>query len=73
MTRELIRSWAGEYWQARHPYSAGGAYVNFLMNENEPRISASYGDNLDRLAAVKRRYDPDNLFHINQNILPKAA
>jgi len=53
-----------------HPYSAGGAYVNMMMEEGEDRIRAAYRDNYDRLAAVKAKYDPDNFFRINQNIKP---
>ena len=60
------------YWEALHPYSAGGAYVNMMMTTRaSDRVRASYGDNYDRLRrAVKRRYDPDNLFRVNQNISP---
>jgi FAD/FMN-containing dehydrogenase len=67
---ERISQWARDYWQELHPYSAGGAYVNFLMEEGQDRVRASYRGNYDRLAEVKRRYDPDNAFHINQNIRP---
>lgn len=67
---DLITRWAKEYWQALHPHSAGGAYVNFLMNEGQDRIRASYRGNYDRLVLIKDRYDPGNLFHVNQNILP---
>jgi FAD/FMN-containing dehydrogenase len=67
--REAITSWTKDYWQALHPTSAGGAYVNFLMDdEGQDRVKASYRDNYARLAQVKRRYDPHNLFHVNQNI-----
>jgi len=69
----LIRSWTAEYWEALHPHSAGGAYVNFMMHENENRIKASYRDNHARLAAIKAKYDPDNLFRINQNIQPERS
>ena len=69
---ELISTWAKEYWTALHPTSAGGAYVNFLMDEGEDRVRASYRENYPRLEEVKRRYDPDNLFHVNQNIAPAA-
>ena len=48
----------------------GGGYVNFLMNEGQDRVKASYRGNYDRLARIKNRYDPDNVFHINQNIQP---
>ena len=64
-------AWARAYWDALHPYSVGGgAYVNFMMEEGEDRVRASYRENYDRLVEVKRRYDPENLFHVNQNIRP---
>ena len=53
-----------------HPTSAGGAYVNFLMEEGQERVKASYTRNYERLTQVKRRYDPENVFHVNQNIVP---
>jgi FAD/FMN-containing dehydrogenase len=65
-----ISQWAKDYWQELHPTSAGGAYVNFLMNEGQDRVKASYRDNYERLTQIKRRYDPDNVFHVNQNIQP---
>jgi len=65
-----IRDWAVRYWEALHPTSAGGAYVNFMMDEGTDRVRASYGPNYDRLARVKAHYDPDNFFRINQNIPP---
>lgn len=68
---ERIRSWSRQYWEALHPYSAGGAYVNFMMDEGEQRVKASYRDNHPRLAAIKAAYDPNNLFQFNQNIQPK--
>ena len=67
---EAITKWARDYWEAVHPYAAEGAYVNMMMEEGEDRLRASYRDNYDRLTAIKARYDPDNLFHINQNIRP---
>ena len=69
---ESIISWTKEYWEALHPYSAGGAYVNFMMDEGQERIRATYGDNYDRLVAIKNRYDPTNLFRVNQNIRPNV-
>jgi FAD/FMN-containing dehydrogenase len=69
--KEKVSTWAKEYWSALHPYSAGGAYINFMMEEGEDRIRATYGKNYDRLAKVKKRYDPGNLFRVNQNIKPK--
>ena len=67
-----IRDWAIGYWEALHPYSAGGAYVNFMMDEGQARVRATYGPNYERLARVKATFDPDNVFHVNQNIVPAA-
>jgi FAD/FMN-containing dehydrogenase len=68
--KECITTWAKEYWDALHPYSAGGAYVNFMMNEGENQVKDSYRDNYDRLATVKTKFDPTNFFRVNQNIQP---
>jgi hypothetical protein len=68
--RELVGDWCVSYWEALHPYSAGGGYVNMMMEEGEDRVRASYGANYERLAQVKATYDPGNLFHVNQNIKP---
>ena len=70
--KEAVTKWAKEYWTALHPYSAGGAYVNFMMEEGPDRVRATYGENYDRLARIKARYDPDNLFRVNQNIPPQS-
>ena len=59
--------------EALHPSSAGGGYINFMMDEGQDQISASYRGNYDRLARVKARYDPDNIFRINQNIQPTGG
>jgi FAD/FMN-containing dehydrogenase len=67
---ERIAGWAKDYWLALHPYSAGGGYVNMIMDEGEERVKAAYGDNYPRLAQIKAKYDPQNLFHVNQNIKP---
>ncbi len=67
---ERMIAWAKDYWQALHPYSAGGGYVNMIMDEGEERVKAAYRDNYTRLARVKAKYDPQNLFHVNQNIRP---
>jgi len=68
---EGMIEWARAYHDALHPHSAGGGYVNMMMHDEGPdRVRASYGDNYDRLVEVKRRYDPENLFRINQNIAP---
>ena len=66
-------AWARDYWTALHPYSAGGAYVNMMMDasdEGQERVRAAYGAHYDRLAAIKATYDPTNLFRVNQNIKP---
>ena len=63
-------AWSKEYWQKMHPYSAGGAYVNMMMDEGQDRVQAAYRDNYARLAQVKAKYDPQNLFRVNQNIKP---
>ena len=68
---DRIISWTKDYWDALHPYSAGGAYVNFMMDEGQERVQATYGDNYARLVAIKNKYDPTNLFRVNQNIRPK--
>ena len=65
-----IASWSKRYWEALHPHSAGGAYVNFMMDEGQDRVQATYRDNYERLAAIKRKYDQGNLFRVNQNIRP---
>ena len=68
--RDRITKWCTGYWDAVHPYSAGGAYVNFMMEEGQERVRATYRENYSRLAEVKRKFDPHNLFRVNQNILP---
>jgi hypothetical protein len=69
---QALKSWGRSYWQAIHPFNLKGAYVNFMdADEAENRVELSYGDNYKRLAAIKAKYDPDNLFRINQNITPK--
>jgi len=65
-----ITEWTKDYWEALHPYSSGGAYLNFIMNEGQERIKASYRHNYERLAKLKKKYDPNNFFSVNQNILP---
>jgi FAD/FMN-containing dehydrogenase len=70
--KEIITAWAQEYWEALHPYSAGGAYVNMMMEEGQERVKASYRENYERLAEIKKKYDPANLFRVNQNIEPNG-
>ena len=67
---ERMIKWARDYWEALHPHSAGASYINFMMEEGQERVKASFRGNYDRLAAIKKKYDPTNLFHVNQNIRP---
>src|SRR6266513_510687 len=67
---ERMIQWARDYWMALHPYSAGGGYVNMMMDEGTDNVKAAYRDNYARLAQIKAKYDPSNLFHVNQNIKP---
>lgn len=66
--REAIVDWARDCWQAVHPYSAGGAYINFMMDEEPSGVAATYGRNYGRLQRVKAKYDPENLFRVNHNV-----
>jgi len=68
-----ISTWCKEYFDALHPYSAGGAYVNFMMEEGQDRVRAAYRENYDRLVGIKGKYDPKNLFRVNQNLRPAVA
>jgi UDP-N-acetylenolpyruvoylglucosamine reductase len=65
-----ITTWCRDYWDALHPFSAGGAYVNFMMEEGQDRVQATYRDNYQRLVSIKKRYDPNNFFRVNQNVRP---
>ena len=65
-----ITDWCKNYWEALHPYSSGGAYSNFMMDEGQDRVKASYKNNYDRLSKIKKQYDPNNFFKVNQNIRP---
>jgi len=70
---EAITTWTKQYWEALHPHSAGGAYVNFMMDEGQDRVKATYRGNYQRLASLKRKYDPGNLFRVNQNVQPTSS
>jgi FAD/FMN-containing dehydrogenase len=63
-------AWARDFFNASAPYASAGAYVNFMTAEEGDRVAAAYGSNYDRLVEIKRRYDPENVFHLNQNIKP---
>jgi UDP-N-acetylenolpyruvoylglucosamine reductase len=67
---DKITKWCKDYWDALHPFSAGGGYVNFMMDEGQERVQASYRDNYKRLSEIKKKYDPENFFRVNQNIRP---
>jgi FAD/FMN-containing dehydrogenase len=67
-----IVAWTRETFDALAPFSTGGVYVNFVGNEGEDRVRAAYGPAYARLAAIKARYDPDNVFSTNQNVRPAA-
>jgi len=71
---DALKAWGRAYWKAVHPFNLEGGYVNFLMDdEASDRIQATYGENYDRLARVKAKYDPMNLFRVNQNIEPAVV
>jgi FAD/FMN-containing dehydrogenase len=66
-----LKTWGRAYWKAIHPFNLGGAYINFMMDdEADDRLQATFGPNYPKLAAVKKKYDPANLFRVNQNIRP---
>ena len=67
---EANTAWVKDYYAATAPHSEEGGYVNFMAEDDQSRIRANYRGNYDRLAEIKRRYDPDNLFRHNQNIQP---
>jgi FAD/FMN-containing dehydrogenase len=66
-------AWARGLFDTAAPYSTGAVYVNFLTEDEQSRIRAAYGENYDRLALLKKKYDPTNLFSMNQNIKPAAS
>jgi len=63
-------AWVRDYFAALQPYSVDGGYINFMDGDDQNRVKANYEDHYERLAAIKRTYDPGNLFHLNQNIRP---
>jgi FAD/FMN-containing dehydrogenase len=69
---DALKAWTVDYFDALHPYSMGGSYANFMMDEGQDRVRAAYGENYERLAKIKAQYDPDNVFHVNQNIGPAS-
>jgi FAD/FMN-containing dehydrogenase len=67
---EACVAWARDFFKASAPYASAGAYVNFMTEEEGDRVAAAYGSNYERLKQIKRKYDPANVFHLNQNIKP---
>lgn len=65
-------SWCRELFEATSPHATGGVYVNFMTEEEQQRVQAAYGDSYKRLVELKNKYDPTNLFRLNQNIKPSA-
>ena len=63
-------AWVRDYYAAIEPFSQAGGYINFASQDDQSKVSSNYGANFERLRAVKRQYDPDNIFHLNQNIAP---
>jgi FAD/FMN-containing dehydrogenase len=70
---DRVRDWARQVFQAAAPHATGSGYVNFLTDDEAERVATSYGANYARLQAVKRRFDPDNLFRMNLNITPATV
>ncbi len=65
--------WVRDYWDAMRPFAAGGFYINYETDAEADKVKAAYGaEKYDRLAAIKKKYDPTNLFRHNQNIKPAA-
>ena len=65
-------NWVRGAWQAIRPFASGAVYINFLGDEGDERVRAAYGaEKYARLVELKKKYDPSNLFHLNQNIHPQ--
>jgi len=69
---EVNINWARNVWKAMQPHSSGAAYANLLGADDMGRARGAYGPNYDRLAALKKKYDPENFFCYNMNITPAA-
>jgi hypothetical protein len=70
---ESHQSWVRAFWSETQPFSRAGSYVNFMSEDEGARVRAAYGPNYQRLAAIKAKYDPANLFRLNQNIKPAES
>jgi FAD/FMN-containing dehydrogenase len=67
---DKARGWVRGYYEALEPHSDQAGYINFMDDDDQGRIKANYKGNYERLAGIKKKYDPGNLFHMNQNIKP---
>ena len=67
---EAVIAWAREFFAKSKPFASGGAYINFLTEEETDRIAFAYGPTYNRLVELKKKYDPTNFFRMNQNIKP---
>jgi len=65
-------AWSRAFWKETRPFAKEGVYVNFMNDDSAERVRAAYGSNYARLAAIKSKYDPENVFRLNQNIAPAA-
>jgi FAD/FMN-containing dehydrogenase len=66
------QGWVRAFWSETRPFARAGTYVNFMSEDQGAQVRAAYGPNYDRLAAIKAKYDPENVFRLNQNIKPAA-
>ncbi|HJZ46594.1 MAG TPA: BBE domain-containing protein, partial [Roseiflexaceae bacterium] len=67
---ETHQTWARAFWSETRPFARAGTYVNFMSEDEGGRVRAAYGPNYERLTAIKAKYDPENVFNLNQNIKP---
>ena len=65
---KAVIDWSRSFFEAAAPYASAGAYINFMTADETDRVAAAYGSNYDRLKEIKKRYDPQNVFHMNQNL-----
>ena len=71
--KDRIAAWTKEYWNAMHKFSSGGGYLNFMMDEGQENVKTTFGENYKKLVKIKKKYDPANLFRVNQNIKPTRS
>ncbi len=70
---ERCIAWARELFHRAAPFASGSVYVNFMPEDEGDRVTSAYGPNYERLVQLKRKYDPDNVFRLNQNVRPTVA